>query len=38
MASEGKDQESEQHEHHSLGDKLKHPFPELRDKLKGMHL
>ena len=33
MASEEKD---ESQEHHGLSDKFKHPFPELREKLKGM--
>ena len=29
------DEKDKEHEHHGLGDKLKHPFPELREKLKG---
>ena len=35
MASEESPDSSE---HHSLMDKIKHPFPELREKLKDTHL
>lgn len=32
------DSQKHDEEHQSLGDKLKHPFHELKEKLKGTHL